>query len=92
MNESESGDDNALRRRGPAGAIKPIPPPLPPPYGKLPAHLQAGGKTARHLPAGCLALDGLQPAVTARDTAQNAVALERQRNDGPLVPPFQAAA
>ena len=79
-NESRTGNDDALRRRGPAGADKPIPPPLPVrPSGKPAGHLQAGEKTTRHLPTGCLALDGLQPA----GTAQNAVALDGPRNDGP---------
>ena len=47
------------------------------------------GKTLRSIfRPGCLALGGLQPAIKA----QNAVALERPRDDDPLVPPFQKTA
>ena len=62
--------------------------PFPFPSGKPAGHLQAGEKTARHLPAGCLALDGLQPA----GTAQNLWRSIAREMTAPQVPPLQAAA
>ena len=80
--ETPTGNDRPPWRRGTARANETIPPQI----SGAPANDLR--RTPIAVPAGWLALDGLQPAVKT----ENALALDRPRDYGTEVPPLQEAA